>query len=254
MKPNIIIATGITENYLPRAAEYIKSLERFERTRAAFFTVNFTPEMPEPGKPPRIIPVDYSKCLQQDKWMLQSGGFTVFAPADWNDDTIIIFTDADGVLQRPLDDQEVEDIVFGTLDGGVMIGPNKPDPTQTLASEAQDLFPKTSDPHEIERRFPGQAQMLCRNTGMVIAQLRTWRALYARHSAIWPMIEATFGNPARVQYGINYVVQRFPEMHLVSLGLSLHAHGHHGPQPGVMIDPNGLALADGKVIFFRHCL
>lgn len=254
MHPKIIIATGITENYIPRAAAYFSSLVRFERDRTAIFTVNFTPEMPEPGEPTHIVPVDYSKCLQQPKWMLQSGGFTVFAPPDWDDNTIIIFTDADAVLQRPLDDEEIESIVFGCLDGGVMIGRNKPDPTQTLANESLDLFPKFSDPHEIERRFPNQAHFLCKNTGMVIATLGTWRKLYAHYCVLWPRIDETWGHYACVQWGICYVVQKFAGLHLVDIPLSLHAHGHLGPQIGVTIDADGIARADGKVIFFRHAL
>lgn len=247
---NLVIATGVTENYLLRARAYLDSLKLHEPTRATLFAINF--KMPsEPGL--RVIPIDYSKCLKQPKWMLQSGGFVAVAPPDWTDDTVVSFTDADAIQQRPFTDAEVALMVDGTKNGGVMIAINKPDPTQTLEDESAALFPKC-DNDEVERRFPGHRTMLAKNTGVVVATMATWRVLYRHYCDIWPKIEQTWGHYASVQWGICYVAQKFQDLRLVDLPQVLHSHGHLSLAPGVERGGDGLWRFNGEVIAFAHAL
>lgn len=246
----IWIGTGTDHSYLMRAQPYLDSLKRHEPERATLFCVDFTPGQ-DVGM--RIVPVDFARCIPAQKKMLQVGSFVLSAPPDWTDDDVVVFTDADAILQRPLSDEEIALFLQGTCDGGVMIGRNTPDPTQTLGQESKELFPQAADA-QIALRFPGYEAMLARNTGFVVARLGTWRRIHAQVRQIWPLVARTWTHWAQAQMAICYVVQRYPEFTLHDLPLSVHAHGHLGMPPGITFDANGVAMADGKVIFFRHVL
>src|SRR5262245_34725894 len=125
----IHLATGITRNYLPRARAYLDSLARFEPNRAHVFCVDFTPT-PEDAITVRHSHVDFSRCLQHQKSMLQSGAFTQFVPEFWRENGIVAFTDADAVLQRGISLAEQE--CMTPASGVVQVGRNHPSGKQTL--------------------------------------------------------------------------------------------------------------------------
>lgn len=244
----IRICTGFNHPYLQRAEPYLASLRIHEPERTHIFTVDF-----EPGQPLALdhTPVDFRKCCQVQKLMLQNGAFTLFAPA-WSEADVIVFTDADAVLQRPLDEHEQGLFDLGTRDGGVMIGRNRPDGLQTLADESRCLAPRFSE-QEIRSRWPGMDRMPCMNTGFVVARLSTWRKLYAEFCLNWERARACWGHYANVQWLICYCVGHYRHP-LSELPLSIHAHGHLGHPPGVTLDADGIARHEGKPIFFRHVL
>jgi hypothetical protein len=245
----IRICTGFNHPYLARAEAYLASLRVHEPDRAHCFTVDFTP-----GQPIGLSSseVNFRRCLRVSKFMLQNGAFTLFAPSAWSEDDVVAFTDADAVLQRPLDDDEKTVFHTATRDGGVLAGRNRPEGFQPLSHEATCLFPKVKS-DEIERRFPGHRDMPCVNTGFVVARLSTWRKLYAEFAVHWNAADATFGHYAVVQWLLCYCIGRYRH-NLTDLPLSTHAHGHLGAQPGVTIDSDGIARHEGKTIFFRHAL
>lgn len=247
---SVWIATGITHSYLARAEAYLASLRRHEPARSHVFTVNFHPGQ-DIGL--RHSFVDYEKCLKADKFMLQMGAWTVACPPEWRLDDVVAFTDADCSIQRPLSGEEIAYFEHGTLHGGVLIGRNKPDPTQTLAEESFDLFPQ-ANPQEIARRFPGLDRMLAKNTGFLVATVATWRRLYADVQKIWPLVARMWTNPARVQMAICIVVQSNAGYRLGDLDLSIHAHAHLGMPPEVAIGEDGVARHRDRVIFMRHVL
>ena len=103
------------------------SLARYEPERTTIFCVDWLPdahEMPVPWQH-----VEYARCLFQPKFMLQSGGFVTQLPDLWQGDDVVIFTDADAVLQRSLTEAEKLLCYEKTQEHGVMIGRN----TQTGA-------------------------------------------------------------------------------------------------------------------------
>ena len=247
------IATAVTRNYLLRAREYFDTLAEHHRIRGHVFCVDFD-DVPQDQIKLITSYVSYASVLPQPKFMLQAGSFADQAPPHWSPEDIVVFTDADGRWQRPLSDAEIAGFVQRTKDGGVLIGPNRPEEVeQTLAQESLCLGPSV-DPDEVERRFPQQRDFVCRNTGFVIARLSTWRTLHKWYRNIWSKVDATWWNPAKVQWGICYTVQKWPTFRLESLDRSVHAHGHLGLPNGLERDQSGLWCYRGEVIAFAHAL
>jgi hypothetical protein len=249
---NVWIATGVTKNYLPRAREYFDTLAKHEPKRGFVFCVDFN-DVPQDRIELDTTYVPYHHVLHQPKFMLQAGSFADFAPPHWHHDDVVAFTDSDGRWQRPLSEAEIAEILQRTENGGVMIGPNLPTGEQTLAQESLCLSP-TTDPDEVERRFPEQRDFLCRNTGFVIARLSTWGKLHRRYRDIWSKVDATWGNAAKVQWGICYTVQKWPELRLEPLSRLIHSQGHLGLADGLERDGNGLWTYRGELVAFAHAL
>lgn len=242
----IHLCTGITPNYLPRATPFLDSLVKHANIPVAAFAVDF-------GSPLYQLPcvmVDYAKCpLRLPKFMLQTGGFTHFV--DWPDGDVVIFTDADAVLQRPFTDEEKQRF-SSVWAGEFLVGYNMPNQAQTLAQEAPRLSPKMPV-DEIETLWPGIRGMACRNFGFVVARMSAWRKLLAETIALESLCAFTFDNPARVQFMACYAIQRGG---YVMSGLSpvTHAHGHCGLKDGLTKGEDGLWRQDGEVVAFAHAL
>ena len=137
-------------------------------------------------------------------------------------------------------------------DGTMMVGYNKPNEDQSLLSESYDLFPK-KPMDEIKNDFPNMENMICRNFGMVIARLSTWRELNNRTLNLWNACDSCFDNPARVQLVSLYACQ-LPGMSIVDLPADCHAHGHHGIKIGLERGVDGLWRQDGNLVAFAHAL
>ena len=249
----IYIATGVTPNYLKRAYPFIKSMEDHGSRNSALpalFAVDFVDSV---GCLPEIhtIPVTYSEAaLQLPKFMLQNGGFADFAPDTWRDEDVIIFCDADAVLQRPFNYHEL-DTFREVRRSQVLAGRNKPEDGQTLADEATCLTPLVG-PDTLRARFPQHETMLCKNFGFVVARLDTWRELLEISKKLWPLIAESFSNPAMVQWMMCYATQS-AGLELVDLPLSIHAHGHLGLPQGLACD-NGIWKYHGDVVAYAHAL
>ncbi len=174
----------------------------------------------------------------------------MYAPKEWQDDDVVIFVDSDAYFQRPFTDTELA--AFSAVAPGELLASyNCPNHEQTLLSEAGDLFPK-KPMAQIEQLLPGMGEMRCRNWGFVVATLATWRELHRRTVAIWPIVDACFDNPARVQLACLYAVQS-PGMTLSELPPLAHHHGHHSVKTGLTKD-NDVWRLNGEVVAFAHAL
>jgi hypothetical protein len=247
----IRLATGVTPNYLPRASVFLESLRKCN-VETSLFCVNFDRDPPGHWHINNRILVDYSKAtVQLPKFMLQHGGFVQFAPGDWSDNDVIIFTDADAVLQRPFTPEELKSMeLVGEME--MQVGYNRPNERQTLAQEAPLLSPNMSI-GAINAQFPGIDQMECRNFGFVVGRLSAWRELFTRTVALEPRCASCFGNPARVQFMCCYALQR-QGLRLTGLSPVIHAHGHIGLRNGLKQEVNGVWTQDGEVVAFAHAL
>jgi len=247
----IRLATGVTPNYLPRATPFLESLRKCN-VPSALFAVNFDRDPPGLWHVNERILVDYSKArIQLPKYMLQHGGFVQFLPEAWKDTDVVVFTDADAVLQRPFSDEERASM-GSVKDGEFQVGYNRPNDAQTLRHEATCLQPKVSL-DEVHRRFPGTENIPCRNFGFVVATVASWRELFKRTVALEKDCGECFWNPARVQFMACYAIGQ-PGLKFVDLSPVLHAHGHIGLKVGLEKKQDGLWYQDGQLVAFAHAL
>jgi hypothetical protein len=164
-------------------------------------------------------------------------------------DDVLVYTDGDFVMQRPLDDSERELL---DLDHGQVVTSWNGGAHETLEHEATRLNMRVS----WEQLFNDFGHDLRKwpiyNVGFIAMTRQTWKELYAAYMRDWPDMHHYFGHQARQQWLISY--------HIAALGLdvkiapwSLHAHGHFGLKPGMERRPDGI-YADGKLAAFRHFL
>ena len=252
----IRLSSGISSNYLPRATRYLESVKRFfladgsGGVKPLMFAVDYPPSNRDLlGVPCQPLMFEQMR-LQLPKRMMQNGQFVPFAPKDWLDDDVVIFTDADSYFQRAFSEAELA--AFDAVAPGEFLADyNCPNHYQTLLSEAGDLFTK-KPMSRIEELLPGMGGYECYNWGFVVARLSTWRELMERTTALWPTVDACFDNPARVQLACIYAANQ-PGMRISRLPPGCHAHGHHGVQTGLTKD-NDVWRLNGEVVAFAHAL
>jgi hypothetical protein len=196
------------------------------------------------------LPENRTKCLQHGEFL------QYLIPLTARD--VVIFTDADMLMQRAFSQDELE--LFCSLGADeVLLGPNG-DTADTLHDEAQLLL--AHDDANVEQRaratdllrtaLPEWWDMPARNTGVVICQLQTYRRLYDLTRAVLPVCEAAFAHYAALQFAICYAVGRWLRGHVLSR--SIHTHGHFGVPAGATWDAEGNVCREGQRCVFRHCL
>lgn len=252
---NIYLSSGISSNYLPRATGYLESVKKHfpadGPVRPLMFAVDYAAHVRDLLGVPCVPICENQIRLQLPKKMLQNGLFTDFAPSDWKDDDVVIFTDADAYFQRPFTEAEIA--AFAAVKPGEFLGDyNCPNHWQSLLSEAADLFPKCSMA-AIENAFPGMEKLETKNWGFIVARLDSWRELNRRTIASWPRVDASFGNPARVQLACIWEASQ-PGLSIGRLPVGIHLQAHHGIQKGAEKGSDGLWRLNGEVCAFAHAI
>ena len=247
----LIISTGVTENYVPRAQEYINSLaENCNADEIVIVNLGFEKnDYPEPIQgayldPSVVRAKNPNNCIQH--------GAFVEALDKFDDDDIIFFTDADIKFQRPFDEGEIE-YLKGLKHGQVSVNWNC-GPDQTLSNEWYRLAPNVE--HRNQAVFPIKEleSLLCFNTGAVSCTKKTWRDLYNKYAELYPQVDPLFGHYAKQQLLLSYLIQK--EFEFCLMPLYIHGHNHCGGlcwRMGYHFTEDGQYVAyEGKIIVLRH--
>lgn len=215
------LATAFTPDYA-RAANYMDTLQK--HCNIPFQLLVVGQDMPSYGMPRSIVQAGY------------------FLPHLKSCD-VVIFTDADILMHRPLDFDEVS-FLFSLKEGQVSACYNHHG-EELFAEEAKALAPI----HELH----GFDDVRVFNTGFVAARYDTYYRVWKKFIELWPMFDEAFAHYAKIQLcmcaavhalGFEWVVT--PE-HLCS-------HGHFGLPPGVEKHDDGPPTFNGRVISFDHRL
>lgn len=176
---------------------------------------------------------------------LQAGGFLpALRPAD---DDVIVFTDGDAYLQRPLTADErgmladwPADVVGLAYNAG---------PDDTLATEGQRLRPQ-ADP--ADRGFDTALPVY--NLGVIVCRAAAYRRWHDAYATLRPRLEGLFKHHAHQQWGLCAALPA-AGLRAAVLPPSVHIHGHYPPPPGVSVArERGRVTANGAVVLFRHYL
>ncbi len=251
----IRLSSGISENYLSRATGYLESVKRHFPANGpvvpTMFAVDYAQHVRDLLGVPCVPLTREQMKIIYPKLMLQSGMFTDFAPTDWKDDDVIIFTDADSYFQRPFTEAELA--AFAAVKPGEFLGDyNVPDQLQSLLSECRDLFPKIPMAG-IENAFPGMNAIPTKNWGFIVARLDSWRELNRRTIASWPRVNGCLDNPARVQFACIWEASQ-PGLSIGDLPKGVHLQAHHGVQKGAEKGSDGVWRLHGEVCAFAHAI
>ena len=213
----MILATAFTGDY-ERAGRYVSSLK--EHCNIPFHPMLIGKDMPDYGMPRSIV---------------QGGHFLEHLPPC----KTIIFTDADVVMHRPIDDDEI-DFISGIGEGQISACYNMRK-GQLLGEEVPLLFPRGS--------LTGFDDVRVFNTGFVIANRATYEMLFERFKALWPSFDEAFGHYAKIQLCMCAAAHQLG-LEWVPVPGHLCSHGHFGTPEGVI--PSNPPTFNGRIIAFDH--
>lgn len=226
----IQLATAATAAY-PWLPAFVASLKRHCNVPFRVF---------EPGKD-----VPYPRVRGE---MLQHGAFIKHLPPLTADD-VLLFVDADMIMQRPFTPEEIE--WFHRLQPDeICVGLNGPR-GETLLDEAALLEPQVEG-WVLDSLFPGWQPLPAWNTGFVAARRSAYQRLYDMSRALMPAAESCFAHYAAVQWVMCYCIGRF--LKHVELPQTIHLHGCWGKPEGHSWSETGEAKFNGELAAFRHAM
>jgi hypothetical protein len=209
------------------------------------------------------VPVPGNRCKS-----LQHGAFLDALNAGSPRD-MVIFTDADMVMQRPFTYDELYDFHFTGKDE-VWLGVNGKE-GDTLLEEARLLEASSVNrkDHAIfdswifEQMFPGWRELPVWNCGVLVCRVETYRRLHDMARALLPVVESVFEHYAAIQWCLCYCIGRWLKHRL--LPRTIHVHGHFGLPQDCFFDGEGRVRIgggargagreeEGELAVFRHCL
>lgn len=217
---NLLLATAFTADY-KRAPAFMAGLQ--QHCNIPFKALIIGKDMPDYGMPGSIVQAGY--FLQH------------LPPCD-----VVIFTDADLLVHRPLDQDEI-DFLSNLKEGQISACYNKHG-EELFSEELPMLYQRQPEPsgYEAVRVF---------NTGFVAARTMTYRLLFERFKQLWPKFDPVFEHYAKIQLCMCAAAHEL-SLEWVPTPSHLCAHGHFGPAPGVVA--SSPPTHNGRVIAFDHRL
>jgi hypothetical protein len=228
--PDIQLITAATADYawLPAFAASLR-----QHCNVPYRVWEVGRDVPLPGTP--------NQMLQHGKFL----EYTTMIPGD----PVLLFVDADMIMQRPLAADELA-LFAGLGADEICVGMNGAR-GQTLRHEAESLSPKVEE-FLVDALFPGWAELKSWNTGFVAARRSAYLRLYDMTRALLPLGENCFAHYAVVQFVMSYALGRW--LKHVELPPIIHLHGCWGEPAGFSWGDNGEALWCDRLVAFRHAI
>lgn len=244
--PKLILATGTDAGYLRKIQPYLDTVEansNFDENWI-FFVGG---EHQEPRSKFKVAKVNPSDCKALvPSWpCVQHGDFLTSPDHNFQPDDILVFTDGDMFLQRPLTDAETQTLrklQYMDMFMGYNAGPN-----DTLLDEGARI-----QPIKDWRQIDGVDRIPCSNGGVIACTVLTYHQLYQHYLTHWPEINGTFHHYAKGQWLISWVIFRAAKFRLIRQPYTFHLHNHHPMPQGSAFNEDGLLTFDGEVVAFRH--
>lgn len=239
----IILATAATENYLGKIKPYLESINnRSNFDKNIFITLDCNVACPSLLNIEcafldnnKIVNKNQNNCLQHGEF-LKCDIFNNF-----NDDDIVCFTDGDIILQRGLNEKERNQI-NSLKDNEVLVQYNA-GYKDTLSHEA----PRIGCRVHIDNLFLSYP---CYNTGVVVCNVKTWKALESMYDIIFPVAKCMFQHYAVQQWIMSYIINKY--MTPIIMDYSFHTHHHYGLIQGNNYRDNCIYHNDDMVLFAHH--
>ncbi len=222
IKRPIYLAAGCDQKYLTKSMPYLHTMNHNSNIINIFFTVDF--DISEKYKSEfryiRFIGISSTivKSPNSNKCM-QHGGF-LSALNFLSDESIIIFTDTDINIQRGFRDEELY-MLAGFNDDDVGVNYNKTE-DYSLVEEVQLLKPNVTI-KELSKKYSGISELTVFNTGVIVANYKTYKKLYNLYNTNWESFKDLFGHYAKQQWLLSYIIQTNFNPRI--LPYVIHCHG-----------------------------
>ncbi len=239
----LYLAGGTDANYLRKAMPYLETMNANSNVANLFFTLDFeaSEQIARRFEAIRFVPISsLSVRSRNPNNCLQHGGF--LEALDFVDqDAVIIFTDTDIKVQRGFTDAELK--LMGSCEEGQVLVNLNGSPGQTLLDDAYQLDP-TVEVAEIGRRYPQSAEFKVYNTGVIVANYRTYRRLYETYNEYWPAFQPLLASYVKQQWLLSYIIQKHFRPRL--LPYTIHCHD--------LSPPYRESLAEAASVGYKFCI
>lgn len=243
------LLTGSNRRWLPRMRPYLASLANYSPFDNVLLGVDCAvpPLFVEELLGVRVIELpaavldgspDLSQSVQHGSWLPY---------VDGPDDEVVIFTDGDIEMQRRPLEAEIE--WLATLPANTVTCGWNSGPDETLAIEGARLFPKLGAAG-IAANFGPVDTLPCYNIGVIAMRRATWRTVYARYMANWPLVCETFAHGARQQWLMSWVFSALG-LRVENMPYIVHTHGCYKLPDGARFN-GGVLEYHGVPVLFRH--
>jgi hypothetical protein len=253
-----ILVTGATDNYYPYIIEYLLSIDKNSNfDDNVLITLDFHQDSFS-----RVKHCYLDNALVENKNpnnCLQHGEFI---KCDYfqnlEEEDIICFTDGDVFLQRGLSEEEISKI-NSLQDDEVLVQWNLPhggtllDEYHQLSSENERLGLSTIDYKVIENDLNIILRdFSCFNTGVMIANLKTWKKIKGYYSVYYPQLKDIFAHYAKQQWILSFILGKY--LKPILMDYSSHVHYHLGRTSGTTFVDSEIYYENKKVLFNHFCM
>jgi hypothetical protein len=225
-KPDIYLTAGFNQGYLQKSITYLETMNRYSNINNIIITLDFdiAPDLKEKLNKIKFIRISSEQVKSPNpNACMQHGGF--LEVMDFiNDDSIIIFTDTDIVIQRPFNESELN-LLRDCKDDDIFVNLNMSE-EQTLLKDTE-ISPPNVEISELTKRYPEITTFKSYNTGVICANFRTYKQLYEKYNQYWPAFSPLFDAYIKQQYLLSYIIQK--HFNLRILPYTIHAQANSSP-------------------------
>lgn len=222
----IYLVAGFNKAYLKKAEPYLMTMNQNSRVNNVIMVLDFDID---PSYQKKFGFIQFVKILSSQikspnqNACMQHGGF--LEALDFvKDDAIIIFTDTDIKIQRSFNESELQ-MLTSCEDGEAFVNFNTSE-EDTLLDGAVMLTPNITI-SELTRRYPEFSTLKSYNTGIIVANYRTYKQIYQKYNQYWPDFFPLFDAYVKQQLLLSYIIQKY--FHLRMLPYTIHSQANSPP-------------------------
>jgi len=222
-KQDICLIAGFNKGYLQKSMAYLETMNQFSNVKNVIMTLDFDIDSDLRKRFDRITFIRINsgqiKSPNPNKCM-QHGGF--LEGIDFlSDDSVIIFTDTDITLQRPFNESELQ-LLRDCRDDDVFVNLNLSEEA-VLLDETEGLDPNITN-DELVVKYPEFARFRSYNTGVFVANYRTYKKVYQKYNEYWPDFSPLFDAYVKQQLLLCYIIQKYFRIRQLSDVIHSHAY------------------------------
>lgn len=225
-KPDIYLTAGFNKGYLQKSMAYLETMNQHSNVNNIIITLDFdiASDLKEKLNNIRFLRIGSEQVKSPNpNTCMQHGGF--LEVMDFiNDDSTIIFTDTDIVIQRPFNESELN-LLRDCKDGDVFVNLNMSE-EQTLLKDTE-ISPPNIEITELTKRYPEISTFKSYNTGVICTNCRTYNQLYEKYNQYWPAFSPLFDAHIKQQFLLAYIIQK--HFNLRSLPYTIHSQANSSP-------------------------
>jgi hypothetical protein len=248
---NIYLVAGFNKAYLKKSEPYLATMNQNSQVNNIIITLDFEINAwyKERFDSIRFIKIFSTQVKSPNSnACMQHGGFLEVLDFVKNED-VLIFTDTDIKIQRSFNGSDLE-MLESCIDGDVFVGFNGEEDL-TLLDDSMELDPNVTA-EELLRKYPELSEFKSYNTGVIVANYKTYRQLYREYQRHWDEFSPFLGAYVKQQVLLSYLIQKY--FHLRLLPYIMHSHANSSPIKKYSSKKRIGYIGDDDKVGFKLCI